>query len=225
MVSFCTMASSDASVSRCSLSQARVNFMPRPSHAWPCPAASWSDDSRAQSSRQRREVERPEAIVREPADVGLEERPQVGHAVFQHGDAVDPETPGEALHLVRVEPAVLQHVRMNHAAAEDFHPIIAFAEAHLALVALTLDVDLERWFGERKVRRPEPHLHAIDLKERLAELFEDPLQMAKMRALVDHQALDLMEHRRVGLVAVAAIGAAGDDDPDWRLLLEHRPDL
>ena len=61
-------------------------------------------------------------------------------------------------------------------------------------------------------------LTLIDLEERLAELLEDPFQVAEMRALVDHQALDLVEHRRVGLVGVAAIGAARDDHADRRLL-------
>ena len=35
---------------------------------------------------------------------------------------------------------------------------------------------------------------------------------------VDDETLDLMEHRRVGLVAVHAIGAAGRDDADRRRL-------
>ena len=42
-----------------------------------------------------------------------------------------------------------------------------------------------------------------------------------MRALVDDEALDLMEHRRVGLVGIAAIGAARNDDADRRLLRQH----
>ena len=46
-----------------------------------------------------------------------------------------------------------------------------------------------------------------------------------MRALVDDEALDLVEHRRVRLVAVAAIGATRNDDADRRLLLEHGADL
>ena len=46
-----------------------------------------------------------------------------------------------------------------------------------------------------------------------------------MALLVDHQALDLMKHRRMGLVGVAAVGTPGDDHPDRRLLREHRPDL
>ena len=42
-----------------------------------------------------------------------------------------------------------------------------------------------------------------------------------MGALVDDQALDLVEHRGVGLVGVAPIGAARDDHPDRRLLGQH----
>ena len=55
-------------------------------------------------------------------------------------------------------------------------------------------------------------------KNALQNSSQDPFQVAEMRALVDHQPLDLMEHRRVGLVGVDAIGAARDDDADRRLL-------
>src|SRR5215470_16001423 len=106
--------------------------------------------SAAQSSGQCGKVERAEAIVGEPAHVGLEERAQIRHAILEHGDAVDPQTPGEALILVGIEPAVAQHVRMHHAAAENLHPVLAFAESELALLASALDVDLERWLRERK---------------------------------------------------------------------------
>ena len=49
--------------------------------------------------------------------------------------------------------------------------------------------------------------------------------MPEMRLLVDYQPLDLMEHRRVGLVEIAAIDAPRRDDADRRLLYEHGPDL
>src|SRR5437016_12228238 len=101
---------------------------------------------------------------------------------------------------------------MHHAAAENLQPVVALAEAHLALVAAALDIDFERRLSERKERRAEAHLHVVDLEERLAEFFQDPFQVAEMRALVDDEALDLMKHRRVGLVGIAAIGAARDDD-------------
>src|ERR1700676_3701873 len=191
MVSLSASSPSECSVSRCSLSQARVNFMA----------------SRAQASRQRREVERAEAVMVEPADVRLEEGAQVRHAVFEHGDAVDAHAPGKALVFVGIESAILQHVRMHHAAAEDLQPVVALAEADFAFVAAALDVDFERRLGEREIRRPKPHADTVDFEKRLAEFFQNPFQVAEMRALVDDEALDLVEHRRMGLIRVAAIGA------------------
>src|SRR6516162_282284 len=217
MVSFSTIASSGASVSRCSLSHARVNFMRLDHLRIP--------SSRAQPAGKRGKVERAEAVMREPANVGLEERPQIRHAVFEHGDAVDAQAPGEALVFVGIEPAIAQHVRMHHAAAENLHPLLALAEADLAVVALALDVDFERRLGEREERRAKAHVDAIDLEERFAEFLQDPFQVAEMRALVDDQPFHLMEHGRVGLVAVAAIGATGNDHADRRLLRQHGPDL
>ena len=49
--------------------------------------------------------------------------------------------------------------------------------------------------------------------------------MAHMGRAVDHQPLDLMEHRRVRRVVVAAEGAARHDDADGRLLRLHGADL
>ena len=97
----------------------------------------------------------------------------------------------------------------------------ALAETDLALVAAALHVDFQRRLGEREERRPEPHLDVVDLEERLAEFLQHPFEVAEMRALVDHQAFDLVEHRRVGLVGVAAIGAARADHADRRLLRQH----
>src|SRR5262252_4418623 len=252
MVSLSTIAASGASVSRCSLSQARVNFiiartrgllpLPFAGEAWQGQPAGrdrleWPsihgldhkdlrrERSVAQPSRKRGEVERAEAVMGKPAHVGLEEWAKIRHAVLEHGDAIDSQPPSEALILVGIEPAIAQHVRMHHAAAENLHPVVALAESDLALVAVALDVDFERRLRERKERRAEAHLDVIDLKERLAEFLQDPFQMAEVGALVDDEPLDLVEHGRVGLIAVAAVGAAGDDDADRRLLRQHGPDL
>src|SRR5690606_2320164 len=94
-VSRSTISSSVASVSRCSFSQERVNFM----------CLFLAARSVAQSAEQGRQVERAETVMLEPAHIGVEEGAQVRHAVFQHGDAVDAHAPGEALILVRIEPA------------------------------------------------------------------------------------------------------------------------
>src|SRR5262245_14556201 len=130
MVSLSASAATGASVSRCSLSQDRVNFMAR-------------HPSRAQAAGQRRQVERTEAVVREPTRVGFEKGAQVRHAVLEHGDAVDPHAPGEALVDVGIDAAVAQHVRVHHSAAEDLHPVLALAEAHLVLAPAALDVGFE----------------------------------------------------------------------------------
>src|SRR5262249_32702407 len=143
--------------------------------------------SPAQPAGKRRHFQRAEAVMGEPAHVALEERPQVRHSVFEHRDAIDPHAPGEALELVGIDVAVLEHVGMHHPAAEDLEPILALAEPDAVLVAPALDVDLERGFGEREIRRPEAHLDVIDLEECLAEFFENPLEMPEMRLPIDHE--------------------------------------
>src|SRR5438552_6579293 len=145
--------------------------------------------------------------MRKPANVVLEQLPEIGDAVFQHCDAVDTHAPGKALIDIRVDAAGAQHVRMHHAAAENFEPVLAFAETDLALVAPALDVDLERRLGEREERRAESHVDVVDLEERLAELVQNPFEMAEMRALVDDEALDLVELRRMRRIGIDAIGA------------------
>src|SRR6202000_3568882 len=107
---------------------------------------------------------------------------------------------------------------MHRAAAENLQPILALAETDLALVAAALDVDLERRLGEREERRPEAHFDVIDLEERLAELMQDPFEVAEMRALVDDEALDLMELRRMRRVRIDAVGAARAEHADRRVL-------
>ncbi len=61
--------------------------------------------SAAQAAGEAGDVEGGKAVVAQPAEVGLEERAQVGDAVFQHGDAVDAHAEGEALPLIGVDAA------------------------------------------------------------------------------------------------------------------------
>ena len=46
-----------------------------------------------------------------------------------------------------------------------------------------------------------------------------------MRGAVDDEALDLMKHRRMRLVGIATVGAPRANDPDRRLLRQHRAHL
>src|SRR4051812_44524134 len=157
----------------------------------------------------------------EPAHVAVEQLAQISDAVLQHRDAVDTHAPGKALIDIRIDAAGAQHVRMHHAAAENFEPVLAFAETDLTLVAPALDVDFERRLGEREERRPKSHVDVVDLEERLAELVQDPFEVTEMRALVDDKVLDLMELRRMRRIRIDAIGAARADHADRRLLAEH----
>src|SRR6478752_125767 len=136
----------------------------------------------------------------QPSHVRFEECAQVMHAIFEHGDAVYPHAPGKTLVLVGVESAIPQHIGMNHPAAQNFQPVVAFAKTNFTFVALALDVDLKRRLGKRKERRTETHLDVVDFEKRLAEFLQDPFQMAKMRALVDDKAFNLMEHWSVSLI-------------------------
>ena len=114
---------------------------------------------------------------------------------------------------------------MDHAAAEDLQPVVALADHELVLAAPAADIHLGRWLGEREERRAEADAQIVALEIRTDEIAQAALQVAHMRGAVDHQALDLMEHRRVRHVAVAAIGAAVADQPERRFPGLHRPDL
>src|SRR5262245_28866444 len=156
MVSLSTIAASGAPVSRCSLSQASVNFIAathdRRLREWtvPCRKACANSVSPAQAAGEGGKLERAKTIVGEPANVRFKERPQIRNAVFEHGNTIDAESPGEPLIFVGVEPAIAQYIGMHHSAAENLHPILAFAEADLPLLALALNVHFKRRLGEWK---------------------------------------------------------------------------
>src|SRR5215470_6820827 len=114
---------------------------------------------------------------------------------------------------------------MHHAAAENLQPLIALSDPDLVADLGVADIDFHRRLGEREVARAEANLDLSHLEERLAEFLEHPFEVPEMSLLVDREPLDLMEHRRVGLVAVAAVDAARRDDAERRLLLQHGADL
>src|ERR1700722_15996873 len=118
MVIAATTWATVASVSRCSFSQERGNFIL-------CSPS-------AQAGRGVRRGEGGEAVVGEPAGVGGEHVAQVRHAVLQPAQAIDAEAEREALPDVRIDAAVDEDVRMDHAAADDLRPLASLADLHLA---------------------------------------------------------------------------------------------
>src|SRR5688572_19962942 len=145
------------------------------------------------------------------AHVVVEEAAQVVDAIAQHREALDAEAEGEAGVAFRIDADVAQHARMDHAAAEHFQP------ARAAIGLLPGDVDFRRRLGEREIARAETHFE-IAFEECAHEFAQCALEVGEAGMLVDQQAFDLVEHRRVGLVAVAAIHLAGRDHAQRRLL-------
>ena len=95
----------------------------------------------------------------------------------------------------------------------------------LAVHQREADVDLDRRLGEREVARAQPQHDVVALEERLEEGLERPLEVAEVDVAVDHQPFDLVEHRRVGGVAVGAVDPARRDDPQRRAVRHHRAHL
>ncbi len=84
-----------------------------------------------------------------------------------------------------------------------------------------LQIDLSRRLGEREVVRAHPGLDVVT-EHRLSQVIQGALQMRQRDALVNHQALDLMEHRYVGGVElVGAIDLARAHDVDGQLTFQH----
>src|SRR3954466_7660415 len=168
------------------------------------------------------------------AQVVLVEHPQVRHAVLEEGDPLDPHAEREALDAVGVVPVlahVAEHVRVHHPRAEDLDPAgplaqrAARAVLHEALPAVEArDVDLDARLGEREEVRPQPH-RPLFAEDRAGEAQQRALEVGERDVLVDREALDLVELRRVRRVVVAPVGAAGDDDVDRRGLQLHRAHL
>ncbi len=152
--------------------------------------------------------------------VVLHVQAQVGDAVAQVGHPLDAHPEREPLVALRVQAAVLEHDRVDHARAEDRHPAGPRAgRAADAAADEAFDVEGHRRLGERVVAgsEPGPLVRAV---ERPGELVEQSAQVAHRRALVDHQALDLEELRGVaGVDRLVAIAAAREEGADRGRLL------
>src|SRR6478736_1978201 len=106
----------------------------------------------------------------QPADVGVEERTDIGDAIFQHGKPVDATAEGVTLIFFRIDAAHGKHAWMHHAGTRQLQPVVAVAERDLAgYRAVAAQVPFDGWFCEGKERRPRPQLHLLHLEERLAE--------------------------------------------------------
>ena len=69
-----------------------------------------------------------------------------------------------------VDAAVLQHVGMDHAAAQDLQPVAAVADLQLAAPAQAADIDLGRGLGEGEEAGAEAQRQVVHVEEGAAEL-------------------------------------------------------
>src|SRR5437763_5453782 len=106
-------------------------------------ANSRNHDRRTFMKPVHRSIEPSELL--EEADVVAKQVAQVLDAVALLGEAVNAEAKGEPLPLLAIDAAVLQDVRVDHAAPAQFH---------VGAVG-TKDVELGRRLGEREVRRAQ----------------------------------------------------------------------
>src|SRR5690606_17492687 len=146
------------------------------------------------------------------AQIAFVELAQVVDAVAQHGQALEAGAEREADVALGVEPEIAHDLRMHLAGAGDLEPAAAIGaggEHH---------VDLGRRLGEREERRAEPHDQVVAFEEAAQEVGVDPFEIGKGDVLGDPEPFDLVEHGRMGGVAVDAIGAARRDDLDGRLV-------
>src|ERR1700693_1890582 len=96
-------------------------------------------------------------LFQEPK-VEFVEEPDVVDVVLQHRHALDAESPRVAVPRGRVDPAVAEHLRMDHPASANLEPtLVAAALASHAVADPARHVELEAGLGEREVARTNAH--------------------------------------------------------------------
>src|SRR5215831_758249 len=187
--------------------------------------------------RRRRPEARPRILAtRRPGPSWRELLEEAKVVLEEHADVVDAEqSQRQPLHahpereagvLVGVVADVFEEHRMHHAAAEDLHPSGLLAQpAALPVAALTLDVHLGGGLGVWEEARAKTRLD-LAVEEALRERVQRALEVRQTDALVDDEALDLREHRRMSRVeVVAAVPAPGCDQSHRRAIRLHVADL
>src|SRR5690606_13331814 len=108
----------------------------------------------------------------------------------EHQAALDADAEREAAADLRVDACSTQYVRIDHSAPTPLDP------ARTAFEGRVPQVELGRRLGEREEVRPKARLGLF--AEQLArEVVQRALQVRHRDALVDDEALDLSEHRKV----------------------------
>ena len=171
----------------------------------------------AQPAQRRPHRATPTQGAAEP-DVAFDHVAHVLGVVAEHQGAVDPHPEREAGVDVGVDPAGLQHPRVDHPAAAPLDPALALAGPagsvgvadRVAVADEALQVHLGRRLGEREVVGPHPgpgRRRTWPARSGRGCRADAP----RVMPLSTHQTFDLVEHRQVGgVVLVGAVHPARD---------------
>ena len=151
------------------------------------------------------------------ADVVVVEQPQVGDAVLEHRDPLDPHPEREPLHALGVVAVLARRARTrsgrpsrrrgSRSSAVPLHSGQRCPSAVTPAGAVEAgDVDLDARLGEREEVRPQADL-ALVAEDRARERQQRPLEVGQRDVVVDREPLDLVELRRVRGVGVGPVDA------------------
>ena len=139
----------------------------------------------------------------------------------EHRDTVKTEAECESRELFRIDAAVLEHVRIDRAAAADFHPARALATtATLATAEHAAHVHFCGRFREREEARTEASLDACT-KEFVHEHLEHALEVGEANVFVNDKTFALLEHRSVCCIVIDAEHVARSNHAERRLVRFH----
>ena len=151
----------------------------------------------------------------EETGVVLGEHTEVGDAVLQVGDALDAHAEGIARVFLGVDAAELEHVGVDHTAAEDLHPAGVLAEATaFATTDEAGDVHLGRGLREGEVGGAQTDL-GVGTEHLLGKRQQHLLEVGERDVLVDIQTFYLVEEAVcAGGDGLVTIDATRTDDAD-----------
>src|SRR5215212_2415373 len=160
------------------------------------------------------------------AQVVLPEHADVGDRVAELRNPLQPTPESEARPRLGVDPAVLEHGRIDHPRTAHLQPAgVAACATALATADPARYVRLDGRLREREVVRSEPD-RAVLAEERAHDVQQRPLEVGEGDAAIDRKPFELVEDRVVRRVdRVSAVAAADRDHVDRRLALLHFVDL
>ena len=124
----------------------------------------------------------------------------MGPAKGHEGKEVQGPEEGKAGVFVGVDAAVLQHLRVYHAGAQNLNPAFTFAQAASFAAALkAAHIHFGGRLGIREVVRTETHARSLAV-QLFNKHFQRALQIAEGHVFVYHKAFNLWENRPLGAV-------------------------